>query len=78
MIEYKFLTTWEEEQAMEINKNTRINPDSALSNLMNLITPMDEDSEIIGGNTKENEKNKIMRIDKNSNQICGMEKKEVF
>ena len=47
LMDYKFLTTWEEEQVMEINKSGqgRINQESAINNMINLMTPMNEESE---------------------------------
>ena len=65
LIDYKFMNNWEEEQALESNKNFRATHESVLTNLLNLIASND-DSDPAAGGGREAEKSKIMRIEKSN------------
>ena len=79
MMEYRFLTRWEEEVMLDNPKSEfKITQESALQNLIGLTRPIEEDEDPnnttnLGGN----EKSKHMYKDK-PQTVCGMQKKEVF
>ena len=75
IVEYRLLTTWEEEQkaAKAFNKET------ALANLMGLSRDEHEGEEASAGGVMEKDKSRVIRVDeKKYFMVCGMEKKEVF
>lgn len=74
LVEYRFMTSWEEDQQCPDPKLLKITPDSALSNLMNLVNATDEESNV----NASIERSKVVRMEKVPTTVCGMEKREVF
>lgn len=80
LLEYKFMTTWEEEVLIDNPKSGfKMSADGAYNNLMNLMANQDdEDDPNSSSNPVGGEKSKVIYKDKHV-QICGcMSKKEVF
>ena len=79
MIEYKFVVSWDEEQAMLKGRGNTLTAESAMANVMSMMNggaSEDIDQEMGDGEVKKGGKSLIERP---SQLVCGgMDKKEVF